>query len=83
QSSTAWYTSADINVRYMAGQDEADIARKFTEDIAGKQYFLVTMFGEFADQPIIKDYLYSHYPIYAETDEYIIFDLQHPLEKQP
>jgi hypothetical protein len=67
----------------MAGQDEADIARKFTEDIAGKQYFLVTMLGEFENQPVIKDYLYSHYPVFAETDEYIIFDLQHLLEIQP
>lgn len=83
QSSSAWYTSADINVRYMAGQDEADIADKFAQDIAGKQYFLVTMFGEFDNQPVIKDYLHSHYPVYAETDEYLIFDLEHPLEGQP
>ncbi len=80
QNSTAWYTSGDIAVRYMAGQD-IDLAQKFSEDIAGKQYFLVTMFGEFDNQPVIKDLLYSHYPIYAETDEYVIFDLQHPLSQ--
>jgi 4-amino-4-deoxy-L-arabinose transferase-like glycosyltransferase len=83
QGSSAWYTSADINVRYMAGQDETDIAEKFNQDITGKQYFLVTMFGEFDAQPAIKDYLYAHYPIFAETDEYIIFDLQHALEVTP
>lgn len=78
QGSSAWYTSGDINVRYMAGLD-VDLLAKFQEDTTGKQYFLVTMFGEFENQPAIKDLLYTSYPIYAETDEYIIFDLQHPL----
>jgi len=78
--SSSWYTSADISVRYLAGQN-IDFAKQFAEDTAGKQYFLVTMFGEFENQPVIKDLLYSHYPIYAQTDEYIIFDLQHSLSQ--
>jgi 4-amino-4-deoxy-L-arabinose transferase-like glycosyltransferase len=78
QGSTAWFTSADIGVRYLAGQD-VDIMAKFKEDTAGKQYFLVTMFGELDNQPVVKDLLYTHYPIFAQTDEYVIFDLQHPL----
>jgi len=80
QGSSAWFTSGDIAVRYMAGQN-FDPAQKFAEDIAGKQYFLVTMFGEFNNQPVIRDLLYSHYPIFAQTDEYVIFDLQHALDQ--
>lgn len=75
QSSAAWYTTADIDVRYRAGQ-YMDIAEQFRSDTAGKDFFVVTTFGEFNAQPIIKDYLYATYPIYAETDEYIIFDLR-------
>jgi hypothetical protein len=82
QSSTAWFTSADIDVRYLAGQN-VDIPRKFAEDTAGKKYFLVTMFGEFDKQPVVKDLLYKNYPIYARTEEYIIFDLQHLLKTLP
>ena len=78
QGSSAWFTSADINVRYMAGQN-IDVAKLFAEDTAGKQYFVVTSFGELDAQPVIKNLLYADYPIYAQTDEYIIFDLQHPL----
>jgi len=78
QGSTAWFTSADIGVRYLAGQD-VNVMQKFKEDTAGKQYFLVTMFGELDNQPVVKDLLYAHYPIFAQTDEYVIFDLQHPL----
>jgi hypothetical protein len=80
QPSTAWFTSADIGVRYLAGQ-EVDIMEKFTEDTAGKQYFVVTMFGELDSQPVIKELLYSHYPIFAQTDEYVIFDLQQLLNR--
>jgi len=82
QDSTAWFTSADIDVRYLAGQS-VDIPKKFAEDTAGKKYFLVTLFGEFDKQPVVKDLLYENYPIYAQTEEYIIFDLQHPLENVP
>jgi 4-amino-4-deoxy-L-arabinose transferase-like glycosyltransferase len=78
QGSTAWFTSADINLRYLAGQ-HIDLEQKFAQDTAGKQYFLVTMFGEFDNQPVIKDILNSRYPVFAQTDEYIIYDLQHPL----
>jgi 4-amino-4-deoxy-L-arabinose transferase-like glycosyltransferase len=82
QGSTAWFTSADIGVRYLAGQN-IDLMKNFTEDTAGKKYFLVTMFGEFDKQPAVKDLLSSHYPVFAQTDEYIIYDLQHPLPSQP
>jgi len=80
QGSAAWFTSADFGVRYLAGQD-VNIMEKFTEDTAGKQYFLVTMFGEFDNQPVVKDLLFTHYPIFAQSDEYVIFDLQHPLDQ--
>jgi len=81
QACTPWYTSADIEVRYQAGLD-IDYLKKFQEDTAGKQYFLVTLLGEFDNQPVIKNLLYENYPVYVQTDEYIIFDLEHPL-KQP
>lgn len=75
QGSTAWFTSADINVRYLAGEN-VDLLQQFAQDTAGKKYFLVTMFSEFDNQPVIKDLLNSHYPIFTQTDEYLIYDLQ-------
>jgi 4-amino-4-deoxy-L-arabinose transferase-like glycosyltransferase len=80
QGSTAWLTSADIGVRYMAGQD-VDVMERFKQDTAGKKYFLVTMFGELDNQPVVKELLYSHYTIFAQTDEYVIFDLEQPLSQ--
>jgi hypothetical protein len=82
QGSKSWFTSADIGLRYLAGQN-VDLLQTFQQDTAGKKYFLVTMFGELDKEPVIKDLLYKNYPTYAQTDEYIIFDLQHPLETTP
>jgi 4-amino-4-deoxy-L-arabinose transferase-like glycosyltransferase len=80
QGSAAWFTSGDIGLRYLAGQD-VNVMENFTEDTAGKRYFVVTMFGELDNQPVVKDLLYTHYPVFAQTDEYVIFDLQHPLSQ--
>ncbi len=81
QGSVAWFTNADFGLRDLAGQ-EVDILTRFQNETAGRQYFVVTMFGELDNQPVVKDLLYSNYPTIAETDEYVIFDLQHPLNQQ-
>ena len=82
QGSYAWFTSADIGLRYLAGQN-VDLMKNFQQDTAGRKYFLVTMFSELDNEPAVKDLLNKNYPIYAQTSEYVIFDLQHPLKTQP
>ncbi len=82
QAADNWFTSADIGLRYLAGQN-VDLLQNFKHDTAGKKYFLVTMFGELDKEPTVKDLLYKNYPIYAQGPYYVIFDLQHPLTKQP
>jgi 4-amino-4-deoxy-L-arabinose transferase-like glycosyltransferase len=82
QSSTAWLTMADLQTSRLAGHD-VDVARAFNEFVNGKQYFVVAPLDEFDTFPGIKDLLYNQYPVYAETSKYIIFDIQHPLEKVP
>jgi hypothetical protein len=77
-----WFTSADLSLRYLAGNN-VDLLQTFKHDTAGKKYFLVTMFGELDKEPAVKDLLYKNYPIYAQTDEFIIFDLQHLLGTKP
>ena len=82
QGTNNWFTSADLGLRYLAGQN-VNILQNFKHDTAGKKYFLVTMFGELDNEPTIKDLLYKDYPIYAQGKYYTIFDLQHPLQSQP
>jgi 4-amino-4-deoxy-L-arabinose transferase-like glycosyltransferase len=73
-----WLSSGDFNYRALAGQ-EFDMEKMFREEVAGKDVFLVTMFGELDRQPKIKGLLYENYPLLEEDEEYAIFDLQTPL----
>jgi 4-amino-4-deoxy-L-arabinose transferase-like glycosyltransferase len=75
QNSKAWFTTGDFQVRYLAGQ-EIDIAEMFEKDTQNKDFFLVTLFGDFEAQEEIRAYLYENYPIISDSDEYIIFDLR-------
>jgi hypothetical protein len=73
-----WLSSGDFNYRAEAGQT-FDMEKIFEEQVAGKVVFLVTMFGELEKQPKVKSLLYNHYPLLEENEEYVLFDLQHPL----
>ncbi len=76
---TNWMASGDFAVRELAGQS-FDMKSVFAETTAGKDYFLVTMFGELDHQPALKSILEKDYPIYLQGDDYVIYDLQHPLQ---
>jgi hypothetical protein len=82
QGADNWFTSADIGLRYLAGQN-IDLLQTFKHDTAGKKYFLVTMFGELDKELAVKNLLYKNYPIFAQGQYYVIFDLQHPLQTKP
>jgi hypothetical protein len=73
-----WMNSGDFTVREMAGQ-QFDRVKLFQEDVQGKDYFLVTSFGEFDSQADFKDMMYAAFPVLEETGDYLIFDLKHPL----
>src|SRR3990172_5106955 len=51
----------------------------FARRIEGKRYFLVTAFGQFNDQPDLKQILADRYPLIAQGDGYLIYDLENPL----
>ena len=44
-------------------------------------YFLVTDFEEFERQPELQNRLFSFYPVSAEGDGYLIFDLKNPIQQ--
>lgn len=76
---TNWMTVGDMDYRVLAGQT-FDINALFKEQAEGKDYFVVTLLGELDAQPDLKQLLYDNYPILEKSDDYIIFDLQHPFK---
>ncbi len=78
---TNWLTSADFEVRAMAGQ-EYDMRQEFKRATRGMDFFVVTLMDELAHQPKLKSLLYGNYPVIKEGDGFVIFDLRHPKDEQ-
>jgi hypothetical protein len=55
-----------------------DAQSKFEDLTTGEDYFLVTAFGQLDKQPELKQILAEDYPVAAQGDGYILYDLQHP-----
>ncbi len=53
---------------------QVDFADRFDELTAGKDYFLVTAFGQLDKQPSLKKLL-DEYPIAIQGDGYVLYDL--------
>jgi len=76
---TVWPRAGDIYYHENRGA-EFVFADMFTETASNKDYFIVTDFDELEKQPLLKDYLYAHYPIAFSGDGYVIFDLKNGLK---
>ena len=70
QNNNPWPLAADIK----------NFRKTFALQAADKYYFLITDFSEFDSQPDLKSYLYATYPVFAQGDGYLVFDLLHPLK---
>jgi hypothetical protein len=55
----------------------------FKNATGGQDYFIVTMFSQFDSRSLLKTYLYDTFPIYAEGDGYLIFNLDQPMAAVP
>ena len=62
----------------MAGSEAGDPLEAFASLTEGRQYFLVTAFSELDAQPELKQILTEHYPVFAEGNGFVLYDLQNP-----
>jgi hypothetical protein len=62
--------------------NQPDIDKLFAEVATQKALFLVTDLDDFAKQKELRAKL-EDYPVIVQGDDYLIYDLQHPLETQP
>lgn len=73
-----WQTSGEQNLAELRDR-EKEFSTSFTNHIEGKDYFLVTAMGQWKNQPTLQKTLNDNYPLIAEGDGYLLFDLAHPL----
>jgi hypothetical protein len=72
---TLWPNRAEQKLMKLRGSDK-DFEEFFNKRTDGKNYFMITSFNQFDDQPALKQYLYDNYPILAEGEGYLIFDIR-------
>ncbi len=73
-----WPTTAEQELAELRGRPPQEVQAFFANKVEGRDFFLITAFGQLDDQPELKAILYDNYPIYAQGDSYIIFDLRNP-----
>ena len=73
-----WPNRGDLALADLRGSSK-EFDNFFAKRIEGKDYFLITAFNQFNDQPDLKKMLNEHYPVYAQGTGYLIYDLAHPL----
>jgi len=73
-----WPNRGEIKLSVLRGS-EKDFQEYFAKRIEGKRYFLITAFGQFEDQPALQQTLNENFPILAQGEGFIIFDLQNSL----
>jgi hypothetical protein len=74
KSVTSWPTSGDFLYHVDLRGAQNDFDQRFKDSTAKKELFVVTDFDELGRQPLLKEKL-SGYPIFAEGDGYVIYDL--------
>jgi hypothetical protein len=74
KSITSWQTYGDLIYHENLRGAQNNFEQQFNSMAAKKELFLITDFNELNRQPALKEKL-SGYPIFAEGDGYIIFDL--------
>lgn len=70
-----WPTRGEQALAALRGK-EKEFEQYFGKRTEGKDYFLVTAFGQFNDQLDLKAMLNDHYSLVAQGDGYLIFDLR-------
>jgi 4-amino-4-deoxy-L-arabinose transferase-like glycosyltransferase len=84
RSVSLWPSVADQAYAELRGHNTSnDIAEVFANQAGGFRYFLVTNFGELDAQPALKAMLYARYPVVAEDESYLLFDLEPASEASP
>lgn len=75
-----WPPLGQQSLRELQGKPAIEVQEWFNNRAGNKDFFLVTMKNQFEKQPELKNLLYENFPVYAEGDGYLIFDLRNPLE---
>ena len=70
-----------MKYRELRGAREFTFDDWFAKQTEGMDYFLVTRIRELTRQNELYDRLYNHYPLVAEGEGFLLFDLAQPMNQ--
>ena len=76
RSVAVWPTGQDYAFYALQGGNKGTFDEEFETRAKGYDYFLVTLMGELENQPLLKQKLFDQFPLAAEGDGYLLFDLR-------
>jgi hypothetical protein len=76
---TLWPVRGERTLSVLRGSNK-EFEEYFAKRTEGKDYFLITAFGQLDDQPDLKQMLQEHYPVAAEGNGYLIYNLARPIQ---
>jgi hypothetical protein len=75
-SGVYWPSTMDTDLRTLAGQTASTFSSEFTRLTAGMDEFVITSLDELDKQPQLRDYLAANYPVIAQGDGYLVYNLK-------
>jgi len=75
-----WPYQIDLRVMQLSGAGDFDFLNEFNARTVSSDFFLITHFSEFDQQPELKQILQSRYPVLDEGDGYLLFDLTQEIQ---
>jgi hypothetical protein len=77
-SGKGWPTRGDMDSEKLIGAPTRTAGQRVEDFLANEpfEFFIVTNFDQFAEQHDLKNYLRTKFPVFAEGESYLIFDLR-------
>jgi 4-amino-4-deoxy-L-arabinose transferase-like glycosyltransferase len=79
RTAAVWPYVGDVNYVDVRG-GQFSFEKLFNSYSSKRDFFLVTDFNEFERQSELKELLFASYPVYVQGNDFLIFDLQNPIQ---
>ena len=79
RTAAVWPYVGDVNYVDVRG-GKFSFEKLFNAYSSKRDFFLVTDFNEFERQSELKERLFTSYPVYVQGNDFLIFDLQNPIQ---
>ena len=78
-----WPAQAHLQYLEMSGIKTLSVEERFKQMVKenSPDFFVVSNFYHFEEQPDLIDFLYNHFPLFVEHEKYLIFDLRNTLNQ--